>query len=43
MLGIKNEDIKIKAYDDKKIEIKAADNAQRKYHNIIDLPKQADM
>ena len=40
MPGIKKEDIKINAYDEK-VEIKTADNAQRKYHKIIDLPKQA--
>ena len=42
MPGIKKEDIKINAYDEK-VEIKTADNAQRKYHKIIDLPKQADI
>ena len=42
MPGIKKEDIKINAYD-KKVEIKTAENAQRKYHKIIDLPKQADI
>ena len=40
--GIKKEDIKINAYDEK-VEIKTAENAQRKYHKIIDLPKQADI
>src|SRR3954465_1290119 len=40
--GIKKEDIKINAYDEK-VEIKTAENAQRKYHKIIDLPKQADL
>src|SRR6476659_242498 len=40
MPGIKKEDIKINAYDEK-VEIKTADNAQRKYHKVIDLPKQA--
>ena len=42
MPGIKKEDIKINAYDEK-VEIKTADNAQRKYHKIIDLPKSADI
>ena len=42
MPGIKKEDIKINAYDEK-VEIKTIDNAQRKYHKIINLPKQADL
>jgi len=42
MPGIKKEDIKINAYDEK-VEIKTSDNAQRKYHKTIDLPKQADL
>jgi HSP20 family protein len=42
MPGIKKEDIKINAYE-QKVEIKTAENAQRKYHKIIDLPKQADL
>ena len=42
MPGIKKEDIKINAYDEK-VEIKTAENAQRKYHKVIDLPKQADI
>jgi HSP20 family protein len=42
MPGIKKEDIKINAYDEK-VEIKTAENAQRKYHKIIDLPKQSDL
>jgi len=42
MPGIMKEDIKINAYDEK-VEIKTAENAQRKYHKIIDLPKQADL
>lgn len=42
MPGIKKEDIKINAYDEK-VEIKTADNAQRKYHKILDLPKSADI
>ena len=40
MPGIKKEDIKINAYDEK-VEIKTADNAQRKYHKIVDLPKSS--
>ncbi len=40
--GIKKEDIKINAYDEK-VEIKTADSSERKYHKIIDLPKQADI
>jgi HSP20 family protein len=42
MPGIKKEDIKINAYDEK-VEVKTADNAQRKYSKIIDLPKSADL
>jgi HSP20 family protein len=42
MPGIKKEDIKINAYDEK-VEIKTSDNAQRKYHKILDLPKQVDL
>jgi HSP20 family protein len=40
--GIKKEDIKINAYDEK-VEIKTADNSERKYHKVLDLPKQADL
>jgi HSP20 family protein len=40
--GIKKEDIKVNAYNEK-VEIKTAENAQRKYHKVIDLPKQADI
>ena len=40
--GIQKEDIKINAYNEK-VEIKTEDNAQRKYHKILDLPKQADI
>ena len=40
--GIKKEDIKINAYDEK-VEIKTADISERKYHKILDLPKQADL
>jgi HSP20 family protein len=42
MPGIKKEDIKINAYDEK-VEIKTADSSERKYHKTIDLPKQADL
>jgi HSP20 family protein len=42
MPGIKKEDIKINAYE-QKVEIKTADNSERKYHKIIDLPKSADI
>jgi HSP20 family protein len=42
MPGIKKEDIKINAYE-QKVEIKTADNSQRKYHKILDLPKSADI
>ena len=42
MPGIKKDDIKINAYE-QKVEIKTADNAQRKYHKIIDLPKSAEI
>src|SRR6478752_2328068 len=42
MPDIMKEDIKINAYDEK-VEIKTSENTQRKYHKIIDLPKQADL
>src|SRR6476469_1778160 len=42
MPGIMKEDIKINAYDEK-VEIKTADSSERKYHKILDLPKQADL
>jgi HSP20 family protein len=42
MPGIRKEDIKINAYE-QKVEIKTAENAQRKYHKIIDLPKSANI
>ena len=42
MPGIKKEDIKINT-NDEKVEINTADNAQRKYHKVMDLPKQADI
>jgi HSP20 family protein len=40
--GIRKEDIKINAYE-QKVEIKTADNSERKYQKIIDLPKSADI
>jgi HSP20 family protein len=43
MPGIKKEDIKINAYDEK-VEVKTKDDSSaRKYHKIIDLPKSADI
>ena len=42
MWGIKKEDIKINAYEPK-VEIKTAESSQRKYHKILDLPKQTDL
>ena len=42
MPGISKEDIKINAYDEK-VEVKTADNAQRKYHKVLDLPKETDI
>src|SRR3954447_21708853 len=42
MPGIKKEDIKINAYE-QKVEIKTADNSKRKYHKVIDLPKSANI
>jgi HSP20 family protein len=42
MPGIKKEDIKINAYE-QKIEIKTADNSERKYHKVLNLPKSADI
>ena len=42
MPGIKKEDIKINAYVEK-VEIKTTDNAQRKYHKVLNLPKSADI
>jgi HSP20 family protein len=41
MPGIKDEDIKIDTYD-KKLEVKTANRSTRKYHKIVDLPKEAD-
>ena len=42
MPGIRKEDIKINAYDEK-VQIKTTDNSARKYNKIIDLPKLADI
>lgn len=42
MPGIRKEDIKINAYDSQ-VEVKTADNAQRKYHKNIELPEEADI
>jgi HSP20 family protein len=42
MPGIKKEDIKINAYE-QKIEIKTADISARKYHKVLNLPKSADI
>src|SRR3954451_994222 len=41
MPGIKDEDIKVDAYD-KKLEVKTANRSTRKYHKIVELPKEAD-
>ena len=41
MPGIKDEDIKIDAYD-KKLEVKTANRSTRKYYKIVELPKEAD-
>jgi HSP20 family protein len=42
MPGIKKEDIKINAYDEK-VQIKTTDRSTRKYSKTIDLPKSADL
>jgi HSP20 family protein len=42
MPGIKKEDIKINAYDEK-VEIKTTDNSERKYHKVLNLPKSANI
>ena len=42
MPGINEEDIKINAYDDKKVEIKTANSSPRKYYKVVDLPKEAN-
>ena len=38
---VSKKDIKINAYA--KVEIKTTDNAQRKYHKVLNLPKSADI
>jgi HSP20 family protein len=40
--GIRKEDIKINAYDEK-VEVKTADSSSRKYHKVLNLPKSADI
>jgi HSP20 family protein len=40
--GIRKEDIKINAYDEK-VEVKTADISARKYHKALNLPKSADI
>jgi HSP20 family protein len=42
MPGIKKEDIKINAYDEK-VQIKTTDRSARKYSKTIDLPQSADL
>jgi HSP20 family protein len=42
MPGIKKDDIKINAYE-QKVEIKTADTSERKYHKVLNLPKEADI
>jgi HSP20 family protein len=42
MPGLREEDVKINAYDDRKVEIKTADNSPRKYYKVLDLPKEAN-
>lgn len=42
MPGLKKEDIKLNAYD-QKVEIKTVEGSERKYRKIIDLPKEADV
>jgi HSP20 family protein len=42
MPGIKKEDIKINAYE-QKVEVKTADSSARKYHKVLNLPKSADL
>jgi HSP20 family protein len=42
MPGIKKEDIKINAYDEK-VEIKTTDTSERKYHKVVGLPKSANI
>ena len=42
MPGIKKEDIKINAYE-QKVEVKTADTSERKYNKVLNLPKEADI
>lgn len=42
MPGIKKEDIKINAYE-QKVEVKTADSSERKYHKVLNLPKSVDI
>ncbi len=42
MPGIKKEDIKINAYD-QKVEIKTTDDSARKYYKVLNLPKSSDI
>jgi HSP20 family protein len=42
MPGIKKEDIKINAIDNQ-VEVTTAENSQRKYSKVIELPKEADI
>ncbi len=42
MPGINKEDIKVNAYDNS-VEISTKENAQRKYHRIVELPAEADI
>jgi HSP20 family protein len=41
MPGLQEEDVKINAYESK-VEIKTANRSPRKYHKVVDLPKDAD-
>jgi HSP20 family protein len=40
--GINKEDIKVNAYDNS-VEISTKENAERKYHRIVELPAEADI
>ena len=42
MPGINEEDIRINAYADTKVEIKTADSSPRKYYKVVDVPKEAN-
>jgi HSP20 family protein len=42
MPGINKEDIKINAYDEK-VEVKTDNRSARKYHKVLNLPKEADV